>query len=123
MLAARATPDESVSLARSLRASRIRWTADTVINSGMGRRKVNCCGVYPGIFYDDSNSPATDSSASFSSSSSCSCDARELQPGAYRRSSNCCGHPVVMFPVQTETDQHSVQKTDSIKHMHDSENY
>ncbi|KAF7255466.1 hypothetical protein EG68_06860 [Paragonimus skrjabini miyazakii] len=122
MLAARATSDESASLTRSLRASRIRWTADTVINSGMGRRKVNCCAMYPGVLYTDPNSVARDSSSSSSSSSS-SCDVRELLPTAYLSSRKSRDHPIVMFPVQTETDQHSAQTTDSVKHMQDSENY
>ncbi|KAF5397233.1 hypothetical protein PHET_09999 [Paragonimus heterotremus] len=122
MLGARVTSDESASLARSLRASRIQWTADTVMNSGMGRRKINCCAVYPGVLHTDPNSTARDSSSSSSSSSS-SCDVRELLPRTCRCSRKFPGHPIVMFPVQTETDQHSAQTTDSVKRMQHSENY
>ncbi|KAA0188576.1 hypothetical protein FBUS_00827 [Fasciolopsis buskii] len=97
--------DNPVSSTVPMRTSRIQWMEGTVINSCMGRRRVNCCGVYPDIVVERCQSSTLSSSSSPSSSSSSSEDEdSEDIPKAYRCSRNCCGHPIITFP-QTLQDQ------------------
>ncbi|TGZ60207.1 hypothetical protein CRM22_008662 [Opisthorchis felineus] len=84
--------NDSANPIRPLRTSRIQWIEGTVINSGMGRRKINCCGVYPEIIEQSR------SSTSSSSSDSSSDEEGDKPPKAYRCGKNCCGHPIVTFP-------------------------
>ncbi|KAG5443841.1 hypothetical protein CSKR_100071 [Clonorchis sinensis] len=84
--------NDSINPIRPLRTSRVQWIEGTVINSGMGRRKINCCGVYPEIIQQSR------SSSSSSSSESSSDEEGDKPPKAYRCGKNCCGHPIVTFP-------------------------
>lgn len=113
LLRALNTPDASISshgseiYSGSARRSRIVWSAGTVINSAMGRRKVNCCGVYPDIALE--NYLASD--LDFSSSSSSSSTSRTSTPVGYGEnedspkvhlcSANCPGHPPVALQQST----------------------
>ncbi|THD21252.1 hypothetical protein D915_008179 [Fasciola hepatica] len=105
--------EDPASSATSMRMSRIQWMEGTVINSCMGRRRVNCCGVYPDIVVERrlSSTLSSSSSPSSSSSSSDNEDTEEI-PKAYRCSRHCCGHPIVTFP-QTLHDQSDINAQSS----------